>query len=96
MAAALLFHPHLRDAVPLTTESKRNACMFIYNHILQTRQDSPGHRDVAGAVAVAMATYIKHKGQFAKPGPAHGQSDIEWWRRWVAGMEAWLVRRWWR
>lgn len=34
MATVLLLLPLLRDAVPLTIESRENACMFIYNHIL--------------------------------------------------------------
>jgi hypothetical protein len=42
MATALLLYPHLRDAIPLTIESKENACMFVHNYILQTRQGSPG------------------------------------------------------
>jgi hypothetical protein len=86
MATALLLHPRLRDAVPLTLESKRSACMFVYNYILQTRQGSPDRRKIADAVAVAAAmhAYITGSGQFAKPGPAQGQSDVEWWQRWFA------------
>ena len=37
MATALLLHPRLRDAIPLTLESKEDAYMFVYNYILQTR-----------------------------------------------------------
>jgi Protein of unknown function (DUF 659) len=83
MATALLLHPHLRDRVPLRTESKRSACAFVYNYILQTRQDCPDHRKTAEAVTRAMFDYIMRSGQFARPAPAQGQSDIEWWRRWV-------------
>jgi hypothetical protein len=67
MGAALLFHPHLRDAVPLTMESKMNAGKFVIDYILQTHQGSPGCRNTTVAVSEAMPAYIKCKGQFARP-----------------------------
>ena len=50
MATALLLHPRLRDAVPLTMESKKGACMFVHNYILQTQQSSPDCEKIANAV----------------------------------------------
>jgi hypothetical protein len=85
MATVLLLHPHLRDAVPLTTKAKDNACMFVCDYILQTRRDSPGRGEIARDAAITMFAYISRSGQFAKlPGPEQGQNDAEWWRRWFA------------
>src|SRR5262249_19098673 len=84
MATALLLHPCLRDAIPLTTESKKSACLFVYNYILQTRRGSPGCRKTADAAIPAMVAYVTRSGQFARPGPIQGQDDVEWWRQWFA------------
>jgi hypothetical protein len=85
MAAALLLHPRLRDAVPLTPESKKNACKFVYNYILQTQEDSPNRWKTADAVTATMHAYIMRDDQFAEPGPAQGQSEAAWWQERFAG-----------
>ena len=84
MAAALLLHPRLRDAVPLTIKSKKGACKFIRDCILQAQQGNPDRWKTVDAVVLAMHDYITRSGQFANPGPTQGQSDIGWWRRWFA------------
>jgi hypothetical protein len=83
MATALLIHPHLRDAVPLTVKTKKGACMFVYNYVMQIRQDSPDCKKIANTAAAVMREYIAREERFARLKPAQGQSDIDWWRRWV-------------
>ena len=81
MASALLLHPRLRDNVPLSAESKKRACIFVHNYILEMQQGRPGRKKTAEACMDAMDDYLMRRGQFDRPPPAQGQSDIEWWRR---------------
>jgi len=84
MATALLLSPRLRDAIPLRNESKRKACMFVLNYIMQTRRGSPSCEETVEEALDAVGDYIDRKGRFAESVPIQGQSDVEWWRQQIA------------